>query len=72
MNIFGEEVCAMSTVVQRRRELNIFNAWNWFCKWITNTENRLYISWFCVLMIPTMLVVTTCFIVAFIAAQLWI
>ncbi|KAL5067324.1 hypothetical protein RYX36_018211 [Vicia faba] len=35
---------------------------------ITNTENRLYIGWFGVLMIPTLLTATSVFIIAFIAA----
>ncbi|KAB2024558.1 hypothetical protein E1A91_D06G096700v1, partial [Gossypium mustelinum] len=38
-----------------------------FCNWITNTENRLYIGWFGVLMIPTLLTATFVFIIAFIA-----
>jgi hypothetical protein len=29
--------------------------WGRFCNWITSTENRLYIGWFGVLMIPTLL-----------------
>ncbi|KAJ7944140.1 Photosystem II protein D1 [Quillaja saponaria] len=36
--------------------------WGRFCNWITSTENRLYIGWFGVLMIPTLLIVA--FIVA--------
>ncbi|KAL2225587.1 UNVERIFIED_CONTAM: Photosystem II protein D1 [Sesamum indicum] len=39
-----------------------------FCNWITSTENRLYIGWFGVLMIPTLLTATSVFIIAFIAA----
>jgi photosystem II P680 reaction center D1 protein len=42
--------------------------WSRFCDWITSTSNRLYIGWFGVLMIPTILTATTCFIIAFIAA----
>jgi photosystem II P680 reaction center D1 protein len=42
--------------------------WELFCKWVTSTDNRLYIGWFGVLMIPCLLAATTCFIVAFIAA----
>ncbi|KAG8391166.1 hypothetical protein BUALT_Bualt01G0159500 [Buddleja alternifolia] len=38
-----------------------------FCNWITSTENRLYIGWFGVLMIPTLLTATSVFIIAFIA-----
>ncbi|KAL5676429.1 hypothetical protein ACJX0J_012560 [Zea mays] len=42
--------------------------WGRFCNWITSTENRLYIGWFGVLMIPTLLTATSVFIIAFIAA----
>ena len=42
--------------------------WEEFCSWVTSTENRLYIGWFGVLMIPTLLTATTVFIIAFIAA----
>ncbi len=43
-------------------------AWLAFKDWITSTDNRLYIGWFGVLMIPTLLTAATCFIIAFIAA----
>jgi photosystem II P680 reaction center D1 protein len=55
----------MTTTLQRRTSANV---WERFCEWITSTENRLYIGWFGVLMIPTLLTATTCFIIAFIAA----
>ena len=42
--------------------------WQSFCEWVTSTNNRLYVGWFGVLMIPTLLAATTCFILAFIAA----
>ena len=42
--------------------------WEKFCNWVTSTENRLYVGWFGVLMIPALLTATTCFILAFIAA----
>ena len=44
------------------------NNWNQFCKWVTSTDNRLYVGWFGVLMIPCLLTAATCFIIAFIAA----
>ena len=44
------------------------NAWEQFCNWVTSTDNRLYVGWFGVLMIPTLLAATTCFIIAFIGA----
>ncbi|MCM1984955.1 photosystem II q(b) protein, partial [Lyngbya confervoides BDU141951] len=48
----------MTTVLQQRESSS---AWERFCSWITSTENRLYIGWFGVLMIPTLLAATTCF-----------
>ena len=44
------------------------NAWDQFCDWVTSTNNRLYVGWFGVLMIPTLLTAAICFIVAFVAA----
>ncbi|BAY11897.1 Photosystem Q(B) protein 1 [Calothrix sp. NIES-2098] len=58
----------MSTVIQPRRGLNIAQVWDSFCQWVTSTENRLYIGWFGVLMIPTLLAASICFVIAFIAA----
>ncbi|KAL2520684.1 Photosystem II protein D1 [Forsythia ovata] len=40
-----------------------------FYNWKTNTENRLYIGWFGVLMIPTLLTATSVFIITFTAAH---
>ena len=39
-----------------------------YLNWVTSTDNRLYIGHFGVLMIPTLLAATACFIIAFIAA----
>jgi photosystem II P680 reaction center D1 protein len=58
----------MSSIASRREEFDFFQLWDRFCTWITSTENRLYIGWFGVLMIPTLLVASTCFILAFITA----
>lgn len=55
----------MTTTLQRRSSANV---WERFCQWVTSTENRLYVGWFGVLMVPTLLAATTCFIIAFIAA----
>jgi len=44
------------------------NTWEQFCNWVTSTDNRLYVGWFGVLMIPCLLAATTCFIIAFIGA----
>jgi photosystem II P680 reaction center D1 protein len=50
----------MTATLERYESLNI---WERFCSWITSLENRLYIGWFGVVMIPT-LTATTCFIIA--------
>lgn len=58
----------MSTVIRRSSAARQLWSWNGFCQWITSTENRLYIGWFGVLMIPTLLAAAFCFVIAFIAA----
>ena len=59
----------MSTAIQRRDvEVSPVPGWPQFCDWVTSTDNRLYVGWFGVLMIPCLLTATTCFIIAFIAA----
>ena len=54
----------MTTTILKR---SWSNPWNSFKDWVTSTENRLYVGWFGVLMIPCLLAATICFIVAFIA-----
>ena len=44
------------------------NSWERFCRWVTSTENRIYVGWFGVLMIPTMATAAIVFLLAFIAA----
>lgn len=58
----------MNTTVQRRPNLDILKGWEQFCNWVTSTENSLYIGWFGLLMIPTLLAGSICFIIAFITA----
>ncbi|MEM8829733.1 MAG: Photosystem Q(B) protein 1 [Cyanobacteria bacterium P01_G01_bin.19] len=58
----------MNTFIRRRSTANSFGIWERFCRWITSTNNRIYIGWFGVLMIPTLLAATICFICAFVAA----
>ncbi|MBE9045307.1 photosystem II q(b) protein [Pleurocapsales cyanobacterium LEGE 10410] len=58
----------MNTFIRQRSESDFLGVWEQFCRWITSTNNRIYIGWFGVLMIPTLLAATICFIVAFIAA----
>jgi photosystem II P680 reaction center D1 protein len=56
----------MTTVTQQRRRIN--TRWEQFCNWITSTDNRIYIGWFGVLMIPLLMISATVFTLAFIAA----
>ncbi|MGF1539827.1 MAG: photosystem II q(b) protein [Pleurocapsa sp.] len=42
--------------------------WEQFCRWVTSTNNRIYIGWFGLLMIPTMLTASIVFIIAIVAA----
>ena len=53
----------MTAILEKRGNATL---WARFCEWITSTENRLYIGWFGVLMIPTLLTATSVFIIAFI------
>jgi len=54
----------MTTALKR----NDITTWERFCNWVTSIENRLYVGWFGVLMIPLLGVSTTVFIIAFIGA----
>jgi photosystem II P680 reaction center D1 protein len=55
----------MTTTFQKRQDAGL---WDRFCDWVTSTDNRIYVGWFGVLMIPCLLSATICFIIAFIAA----
>ncbi|WP_371417580.1 hypothetical protein [Anabaena sp. UHCC 0187] len=48
----------MTISLQQRQSDNL---WENFCNWITSTNNRMYIGWFGVLMIPALLTATICF-----------
>ena len=54
----------MTTTLQQRSGAS---SWQAFCEWVTSTNNRLYVGWFGVLMIPTLLA-AICFVIAFVAA----
>jgi photosystem II P680 reaction center D1 protein len=55
----------MTAILERRESTSM---WGRLYNWITSPENRLYIGWFGVLMIPTLLITTSVFIIAYIAA----
>ena len=57
-----------TSALQRRQQTELLGGWQSFCEWVTSTNNRLYVGWFGVLMIPCLLAAATCFIIAFIAA----
>ncbi|MGD1906432.1 MAG: photosystem II q(b) protein [Leptolyngbyaceae cyanobacterium] len=42
--------------------------WERFCRWVTSTENRIYIGWFGILMIPTLSTAAIVFVLAFVLA----
>ena len=58
----------MSYDVPASPKLQIIQGWQRFCDWISSTQNRIYIGWFGVVMIPTGLVAATCFLLAFVVA----
>jgi photosystem II P680 reaction center D1 protein len=60
------ELNIMTISLRQRQSSN--NLWEKLCNWITSTDNRMYIGWFGVLMIPTLFTATICFVIAFIAA----
>mgnify|MGYP001788174865 CR=1 FL=1 len=53
----------MTATLQQRESANL---WSQFCNWVTSTDNRIYVGWFGVLMIPTLLTATICYVIAFI------
>ena len=54
----------MTATIATRRSGD--NLWERYLSWVTSTNNRLYIGHFGVLMLPTLLAATICFILAFI------
>ena len=41
-----------TSVLQRQKKSELLGGWQAFCEWVTSTDNRLYVGWFGVLMIP--------------------
>jgi photosystem II P680 reaction center D1 protein len=54
----------MTAILERREASSL---WAFF-EWVTSTENRLYVGWFGVIMIPTLLTAVSVYIIAFVAA----
>ena len=42
----------MAIAIETRKSVS---GWPEFCEWVTSTNNRLYVGWFGVLMIPALL-----------------
>ncbi len=55
----------MTAILSQRQSRS---TWEEFCQWVTSTNNRLYVGWFGILMIPTLLAAAICFVTAFVAA----
>ncbi len=62
---FGLGCQNQSNVLEKRISISL---WERFCQWVTSTDNRLYIGWFGLVMIPTLSTAAIAFIIAFIAA----
>ncbi|MEM8810617.1 MAG: photosystem II q(b) protein [Cyanobacteria bacterium P01_G01_bin.38] len=61
----------MSNIVSPSDSLAIpepISLWERFCRWVTSTENRIYIGWFGMIMFPTLSTAAIVFVLAFIAA----
>jgi photosystem II P680 reaction center D1 protein len=58
------QVSTRNALIQRQNALS----WEQFCRWVTSTDNRFYLGWFGVLMIPTLSTAAIVFVIAFIAA----
>jgi photosystem II P680 reaction center D1 protein len=65
VNVNGNDKMGKGNGISAKRELT---TWGRLCRFVTSTENRLYVGWFGVLMFPTLLSATICFVIAFLAA----
>ena len=68
LEVLLTNVLLMTTLSKQGRQNGLLAGWPQFCEWVTSTNNRIYVGWFGVLMIPCLLAAAACFIVAFIAA----
>jgi photosystem II P680 reaction center D1 protein len=55
-------------IIPKQSKLDPVNSWQVFSDWITSTNNRLYIGWFGILAIPTLLVAVIVFVLAIVNA----
>jgi photosystem II P680 reaction center D1 protein len=64
----ADQVPSAETLTQRQLPLFGKLSWERFCQRVTSTENRIYLGWFGVVMIPTLSTAAITFIIALIAA----
>jgi photosystem II P680 reaction center D1 protein len=57
-----------SNIKTDQKKPEAISLWEQFCRWVTSTNNRIYIGWFGMLMFPTMLIASIVFIIAIVAA----
>jgi photosystem II P680 reaction center D1 protein len=53
-------ISIMTTTLQQQQSASLGES---FCQWVTSTGTRLYIGWFAVLMSPTLLEATACYVI---------
>jgi photosystem II P680 reaction center D1 protein len=58
----------MKSTLLNKKSQQTTPAWEFFCSWVTTTENRLYLGWFGCLMVPTLVSATFAYIIGFLAA----
>ncbi|NJP09461.1 MAG: photosystem II q(b) protein [Leptolyngbyaceae cyanobacterium RU_5_1] len=77
MTQFGGEIAPdsdrphqISDINQAPLRKNVLDpsTWERFCQWVTSTDNRIYIGWFGLIMMPTLSTAAITFILAMIAA----
>lgn len=66
--INGEALRAKVFSAKALRVSNPQRLWERFCRWVTSTDNRIYVGWFGVLAIPTLSTAAIAFLLAIVAA----
>ena len=57
-----KNVLLMTTSTFHADRGGLLAGWPEFCEWVTSTNNRIYVGWFGVLMIPCLLTAAACFV----------
>ena len=58
----------MKSTLSHKKSQQTTPTWEFFCSWVTTTENRLYLGWFGCLMVHTLVSATFAYIIGFLAA----